>query len=272
MRADVFLFSRGFAKSRTHAAELIKSGVLVCGKRISKPSYDISADISDNDITIIEPSKYVSRGGLKLEAALVVFEIDAKGVTALDIGASTGGFTDCLLKHGAEKVYAVDVGHGQLDPSLLSDRRVINLEGINARNLTEKEIGRANFALAVSDVSFISQSLIYDSVYGMLGDQGTFVSLIKPQFECGKKNLSSGGICRDKKIHIKVMSELFKKAESAGLFPKKLTVSPIEGGDGNTEYLAYFVKNGSRLVFEKDIINCVMEEISEHGKKNSDFQ
>ena len=262
MRADVFLFSRGLAKSRTHAAELIKSGALVCGKKISKPSQDISESVSNDDIKITEPSKYVSRGGLKLEAALTAFSLDVSGITALDVGASTGGFTDCLLKHGASKVFAVVVGHGQLDASLLNDARVVNLEGINARAMTEEDIGRKNFALAVSDVSFISQALIYDAVCDMLGDKGIFISLIKPQFECGKQNLSSGGICKDKKVHIKVIEELFNRSVEAGLYPEKLTRSPITGGDGNTEYLVYFVKNGTFGVTEEQIKNCVMEELN----------
>ncbi|MBO5024117.1 MAG: TlyA family RNA methyltransferase [Clostridia bacterium] len=259
MRADVFLYSHGFAKSRTHASELIKSGVLVCGKKISKPSTDIPGNTSAEDIKITNPSKYVSRGGLKLEAALAVFNLKTDGITALDIGASTGGFTDCLLQHGAKKVYAVDVGHGQLDPSLANDDRVVNLEGINARSMTAYMIGRGDFPLAVSDVSFISQSLIYDSVRALLSENGIFVSLIKPQFECGKQNLASGGICKDKKIHIKVISELLQSAQNAGLFPVALTRSPITGGDGNTEYLVCLAKNNESKVSDEDIKRCVME-------------
>ncbi len=259
MRADVFLFTRGFAKSRTHASELIKSGVMLGGKKIAKASQDIPESTLDSEIKINEPSKYVSRGGLKLEAALTAFSVETKNVTALDVGASTGGFTDCLLKHGACKVYAVDVGHGQLDDSLLADTRVVNLEGINAKFISPEIIGYAGFPLAVSDVSFISQALIYAPVASMLCDGGKFVSLIKPQFECGKANLSSGGICKDKKVHIKVISELFEKAALAGLFPAAITRSPITGGDGNTEYLALFVKNVPHApISEETIKSCVM--------------
>jgi 23S rRNA (cytidine1920-2'-O)/16S rRNA (cytidine1409-2'-O)-methyltransferase len=170
MRADIFLFSRGFARSRTHAADLIKNGVEICGKKIAKASQDIPESTSDSDIRITEPSKYVSRGGLKLEAALTAFSVETKNVTAIDVGASTGGFTDCLLQHGAEKVYAVDVGHDQLAPSLLQDSRVVNLEGINAKVLSPEIIGHSDFSLAVSDVSFISQALIYAPVASMLCD------------------------------------------------------------------------------------------------------
>jgi 23S rRNA (cytidine1920-2'-O)/16S rRNA (cytidine1409-2'-O)-methyltransferase len=259
MRADVFLFTRGFAKSRTHAAELIKSGVELSGKKIAKPSHDIPESTPDSAIKITEPSKYVSRGGLKLEAALTAFSVETKNITAIDVGASTGGFTDCLLQHGAEKVYAVDVGHDQLAPSLLQDSRVVNLEGINAKVLSPEIIGHSDFSLAVSDVSFISQALIYAPVASMLCDGGKFISLIKPQFECGKKNLSSGGICKDKKVHIKIISELFEKATLSGLYPAALTCSPITGGDGNTEYLALFIKNVPHApISEETIKNCVM--------------
>jgi 23S rRNA (cytidine1920-2'-O)/16S rRNA (cytidine1409-2'-O)-methyltransferase len=259
MRADIFLFSRGFARSRTHAAELIKNGVELQGKKITKSSQDIPESTADSEIKITEPSKYVSRGGLKLEAALTAFPVETKGITALDIGASTGGFTDCLLKHGAEKVYAVDVGHGQLSAELISDSRVINLEGINAKFLSPELIGRGDFPLAVSDVSFISQALIYASVNTMLCEGGKFISLIKPQFECGKKNLSSGGICKDKKVHLQVVTELFEKARAMGLYPAAFTHSPITGGDGNTEYLALFIKGGeSSCVSEGEIKKCIL--------------
>jgi 23S rRNA (cytidine1920-2'-O)/16S rRNA (cytidine1409-2'-O)-methyltransferase len=259
MRADIFLFSRGFARSRTHAADLIKNGVEICGKKIAKASQDIPENTSDSDIRITEPSKYVSRGGLKLEAALTAFSVNASGLTALDVGASTGGFTDCLLKHGAEKVYAVDVGHGQLAEELLSDARVINLEGINAKFLSPELIGRGGFPLAVSDVSFISQALIYAPVASVLCEGGKFISLIKPQFECGRKNLSSGGICKDKKVHLQVVAELFEKSKLSGLFPAAFTRSPITGGDGNTEYLALFVKGESGAgVSASEIKKCIL--------------
>ena len=259
MRADIFLFSRGFARSRTHAAELIKNGVEISGKKIAKSSQDIPESTEDSEIKITEPSKYVSRGGLKLEAALTAFSVETENATALDVGASTGGFTDCLLKHGAAKVYAVDVGHGQLAKELISDSRVVNLEGINAKFLSPELIGRGEFPLAVSDVSFISQSLIYAPVASMLCEGGKFISLIKPQFECGRKNLSSGGICKDKKVHLQLTLELFEKAKLANLFPVGFTRSPITGGDGNTEYLALFVKNGSGAgVSEAEIKKCIL--------------
>ncbi|MBQ9745933.1 MAG: TlyA family RNA methyltransferase [Clostridia bacterium] len=259
MRADLFLYSRGFARSRTHAAELIKNGVELCGKKIGKPSQDIPESTPDSEIKIIEPSKYVSRGGLKLEAALTAFSVETAGAIALDVGASTGGFTDCLLQHGAAKVYAVDVGHGQLAEELIADTRVVNLEGINAKVLSPELIGHGGFELAVSDVSFISQSLIYAPVCAMLAEGGKFISLIKPQFECGRKNLSSGGICKDKKVHLRVVAELFEKARLSELYPAAFARSPITGGDGNTEYLALFIKGEkSAYVSEETVKNCIL--------------
>ena len=259
MRADLFLFSRGFAKSRTHAAELIKNGVELDGKKIGKPSQDIPENTPESKIKILEPSKYVSRGGLKLEAALTCFSVETEGAVALDVGASTGGFTDCLLKHGAAKVYAVDVGHGQLAKELISDSRVLNLEGINAKFLSPELIGRGEFPLAVSDVSFISQALIYAPVASMLKEGGKFISLVKPQFECGRKKLSSGGICKDKKVHLEVVRTLFEKARSEGLFPAAFVRSPITGGDGNTEYLALFIKGESQAsVTDEQIKKCIL--------------
>lgn len=239
MRADKFLFEKGLAKSRSHAAALIKDGVCLRNKRIEKPSQDIADDTSADDIKIENPSKYVSRGGIKLEAAITLFQPDIHGKTALDLGASTGGFTDCLLQNGALRVYAVDVGHGQLDPVLQKDFRVISLEGTNARTLTPDITGEI-CDLAVSDLSFISQALIYPAVRTNVKDGGIFISLIKPQFEAGKEHIGKGGIVRDRRIHVKVIESLFASAEQAELYPEKLIPSPIEGGDGNREYLALF--------------------------------
>ena len=239
MRADVFLFQYGLAKSRSHAQALIKEGVTLLGKKIDKPSFDIPEDTFPADIHIENPSKYVSRGGVKLEGALRAFSLDVSGTTALDLGASTGGFTDCLLQQGAKKVFAIDVGHGQLDEKLLSDTRVVNMEGVNARHMENALIGEL-CDIAVSDLSFISQALVYNTVRENIKVGGIFVSLIKPQFEAGKEHLSKNGIVRDRKVHAAVIERLFAEAEAAELYPEALSVSPIEGGDGNREYLALF--------------------------------
>ncbi len=239
MRADLFLHKVGLAKSRSHAASLIRGGVIICGKRIKKSAEDISEDTALSDILIENPSKYVSRGGVKLEAALAAFSPMLAGKIALDLGASTGGFTDCLLQNGVAHVYAVDVGHGQLAPMLVEDSRVTSLEGTNARTLVPEMLGEM-CDLAVSDLSFISQALIYHTVALNVKRGGEFISLIKPQFEAGKEALSKNGIVRDRHVHVSVIKRLFEEAELQGLYPEALIPSPIEGGDGNREYIALF--------------------------------
>ena len=191
MRADVFLFNIGIAKSRSHAQTLISGGVLIGGRKIEKPSADVPENTEKESVTVLSPSEFVGRGGIKLSHALKMFGIDARGLIAVDLGASTGGFTDCLLQNGAKKVYAVDVGHGQLDASLVSDSRVINMEGTNARTLTRSDFPE-KIDIVVSDLSFISQTLVFPSVSDILQDGGMFVSLIKPQFEAGKGNIGKG--------------------------------------------------------------------------------
>ena len=253
MRADIFLFSRGFAKSRSHAAALIETGVKICGKRVAKPSQDIPENTAADEIEIENPSKYVSRGGYKLEGAIEAFSLDVAGMTALDLGASTGGFTDCLLKHGAKKVYAVDVGHGQLDSSLLSDPRVISIEGVNARELSADMI-QDTIDIITCDLSFISQSLIYAPVAKILSEDGIFVSLIKPQFEAGRGNIGRGGIVKDKKVHTDVINRLFSVSAESGLYPHALSVSKITGGDGNREYLALFSKKSDGAFVSRQMI------------------
>ena len=247
MRADRFLYLRGLAKSRSHAASLIDGGVTLDGKPIQKPAQDIPEDTDVSRIRIQNPSKYVSRGGYKLEAALEGFRLDVKGKTVLDLGASTGGFTDCLLQHGAARVFAVDVGHGQLDAALQGDPRVISMEGTNARLLTSEDFGGEHIDLAVSDLSFISQALIYPAVFRTVSRGGAFISLIKPQFEAGREHLNKNGIVRDRRIHESVIETLFHTAEKAGLYPEALIPSPIAGGDGNREYLALFRVGEKRL-------------------------
>ncbi len=244
MRADRFLHNAGLARSRSHAAALIGGGVTVSGKRIKKPSEEIPDETPLSEIRIENPSRYVSRRGIKLEAALSCFRPEITGKTALDLGASTGGFTDCLLQNGARRVYAVDVGHGQLDPTLAADERVISMEGVNARSLTPDMLGET-CDLAVSDLSFISQALIYHTVLLNVKEGGFFISLIKPQFEAGKDALSKNGLVRDRSVHARVIRSLFDKAQSMGLCPLALAPSPIEGGDGNREYLALFRVGGS---------------------------
>lgn len=238
-RADILLSALGYAKSRTHAASLIKSGLVsVNGKTVSKPSESID---ENSTITISDGGcPYVSRGGLKLKAALDGFSVNVSGLVALDIGASTGGFTDCLLREGAKKVFAVDVGTGQLDSSLLSDSRVKSYEKINARNLESDFFGTL-MDIIVMDVSFISQTLIYPTVSRLISPTGVFISLIKPQFELGRQALNRHGIVRDAEKRFPALREaLAESALLSGLELCGTIKSPVTGGDGNTEYLALF--------------------------------
>lgn len=242
MRIDKLLFSRGLAKSREAAQRMIREGnISACGKVVTKPSAEISDDC---EIKIIgETLKYVSRGGLKLERALDAFAIDVKGLDCVDIGASTGGFTDCLLQRGAVHVRAVDVGRSQLDDSLVEDPRVTSYEGMNARYLTPDDIG-GKCELAVCDVSFISLTLILPAVSGVLSENGRFVALIKPQFEAGRDNIGKNGIVKDRNVHAEVIERVLAAADACRLHCFGLTASPILGGDGNREYLAAFDRVG----------------------------
>ncbi len=255
MRIDKLLFSRGLAKSREAAQRMIREGnVSVDGKVITKPSMD-SAD--DCNIKIIgETLKYVSRGGLKLERALDEFGIDVSGLDCVDIGASTGGFTDCLLQRGAAHVRAVDVGRSQLDASIEKDERVTSFEGVNARYLVPEDIG-GQCQLAVCDVSFISLTLILPAVSRLLLPDGRFIALIKPQFEAGRDNIGKNGIVKDRNIHAEVIERVIDSAEKCGLYCSSLTSSPILGGDGNREYLAAFDRMGG---LERTLIKKVAFE------------
>ena len=251
MRIDVYLFENGIAESRSKAQDMIKSGaVYIDGKQVTKPSYDIT----DGSVEIKgDLMPYVGRGGLKLEHALDFFGIDVSGLTAADIGASTGGFTDCLLQRGAAKVYAIDSGSGQLHAKLRTDKRVVSMENFNARVLKSVDIG-GRVPLAVMDVSFISQTALYRAVSDILEDNGVLISLIKPQFEVGRQNVGKNGIVKDKKLYQTVINDLRYSASLYGLNMKAYTESPIKGGDGNTEFLALFVKaaKGGKDQYEND--------------------
>ena len=240
MRLDVSLCERGLSASRTEAKELIISAkVTVNGKTVIKPSYDV---LDSDAITLVgEGRRYVSRGGLKLEGAIEMFGLDVSGALALDVGASSGGFTDCLLRHGAKHVIAVDSGFGQLAESLRRDERVTSVENYNARfmNLSDLEYSPS---LAVMDVSFISATLIIPAVYSVLSDNGEFILLIKPQFEVGRAGIGKGGIVKDEALRKKALSDVVEFAERCGFKFIASAKSPIEGGDGNIEYLARFRK------------------------------
>lgn len=238
MRIDVALVELGLCESRNKAARLIENGkVTVDGVKVKKPS----EQYEQGEIKI-EYEKYVSRGGYKLEEALDKFSLDVNGKSSLDIGASTGGFTDCLLKHGVKKAVCIDVGEGQLHTSLKNDPRVTSFEKVNARSLDENMFGEM-FDIVVCDVSFISQSLIYESVSKVLKQNGSFISLIKPQFEVGRKNIGKNGIVKNEKAVLEAFSYLKTESEKYNLTIEKIIPSPILGGDGNKEYLALIKKH-----------------------------
>ena len=252
VRIDRLLLDRGLVSSRTRAQALIGEGaVSVGGQTVKKPSekFPDDADIMLSDSDLL---RYVGRGAYKLGAALDAFGVDPRGMTAVDIGASTGGFTQRLLEGGARHVYAVDSGHGQLVPPLLSDPRVTSIEGFNARGLTAAVLTE-ECDLAVMDVSFISQRLLYEAVSKTLTADGVFISLIKPQFEVGRSAIGRGGIVRDKDAHVRAVSELFGSAAENGFMPQGLIMSPIKGGDGNTEYLACFRRCAEGAAFVPDL-------------------
>lgn len=239
-RLDAESAARGLVSSRSLASSMIKNGqVFVNGKAVLRPSFVVKEDdlieIHDGEL-----GKYVSRGGLKLEKALDISGIDVSGAVCCDIGASTGGFTDCLLKHGAKTVYAVEGGRGQLSPSLLGKDGVVSIEGFNAKELTADTLGE-KVDVVVMDVSFISQTRLYQNVKNVLKDGGKFISLVKPQFEAGKGNVGKNGIVKDEKIRKQVLKDVTAFAESCGLVCLGTTESPIRGGDGNVEYLAWFM-------------------------------
>ena len=242
MRADVFLVKNGMAASSESAKKLIEGGfVAVGGRTVSKPSAEIP-DMTDPSAVIVAESpetRYVSRGGLKLEAALDAFSVSVAGVRAIDIGASTGGFTDCLLSRGAAHVTAVDSGHGQLAARLAADARVRSLEGVNARYLSVGDVGDG-YDIAVMDVSFISQTLILPAIPPLLRDRGELISLIKPQFEVGRSDVGKGGIVRSAAARERAVKNVRSVADAVGFDCLGVITSPITGGDGNTEYLARF--------------------------------
>lgn len=240
-RLDFELVRRGIATGRERAKEYIKSGaVTVNGKTIIKAGTVVSD--TDDIVFTGESLRYVGRGGLKLEAAISSFDIDLSGAVCCDIGASTGGFTDCMLQNGAEKVYAVDVGHGQLADKLVNDKRVVNLEGLNVKDLEPETLGGSvNFV--ASDLSFISCRFAIDAASRILIDGGQAVILIKPQFEVGKSGISKGGIVKDKKQHVLAITALLESLSDGAMSPNKLIPSPIKGGDGNIEYLILLVKS-----------------------------
>ena len=240
-RLDMMLVSRGLAASREKAKAIIMSGIVyVDGQKEDKAGsmFEETAQVEVRGATL----KYVSRGGLKLEKAMTHFGVELEGKVCMDVGSSTGGFTDCMLQNGAVKVYAVDVGHGQLDWKLRSDPRVVCLERTNARYLDRQQIPD-ELDFASIDVSFISLKLIFPALYGLLRQGGEIACLIKPQFEAGREKVGKKGVVRDPKVHLEVLEGFLTHAKENHFTVLGVTYSPIRGPEGNIEYLGYLRKS-----------------------------
>lgn len=259
IRLDVLLVKRGFVTAREKAKDIIKSGqVLINNQQCKKPSQ--LCEIDCNIEITGETLKYVSRGGLKLEKAINEFSINLDGKVCADIGASTGGFTDCMLINGASKVFSVDVGHGQLHPKLCNDSRVINLEGINVRELS-KEIINEKIDFISVDVSFISLKLVLPHIVNLLSDKGEIVTLIKPQFEAGKSYIGKNGIVKSRAVHKMVLQNFIMLAKELNIKIEDIPFSPIKGAKGNVEYLA-FLSNNDYTEYSESINDIVSTALS----------
>ena len=267
-RLDVWLAEQQLVPSRSAAQAIIMAGeVYVNGQKASKAGDMVSGE---ERIEVRTKSlRYVSRGGLKLEKAVREFDLSLKGMTCMDVGASTGGFTDCMLQNGAARVYAVDVGYGQLAWSLRSDGRVVCLERTNARYLNHEIIPEEPDFSSV-DVSFISLKLILPAIAGVLKDGGEVVCLVKPQFEAGRENVGKKGVVRDPAVHREVLEQFLSHAGDSGFTVLGLTYSPIRGPEGNIEYLGYLEK-GAWVPMSFDLDTLVAEShqvLKEHGEGN----
>ena len=260
-RLDVLLVKKGLAPSREKAKAVIMAGsVYVDGQKEDK-----AGSVFDEESAQIEVRghvlPYVSRGGMKLEKALKVFPITLTDKICMDIGASTGGFTDCMLQNGAVKVYSVDVGYGQLDWKLRQDDRVVCMEKTNFRYMTPEDIPDV-LDFASVDVSFISLDKILTPAYALLREQGEMVALIKPQFEAGREKVGKKGVVRDPKVHEEVISRIVRHADEVSFEVLDLSYSPIRGPEGNIEYLIHLKKNPERTVYP-DILEVFEKKIKE---------
>jgi 23S rRNA (cytidine1920-2'-O)/16S rRNA (cytidine1409-2'-O)-methyltransferase len=240
-RIDKLLVERGLAESRTRAQALVMAGLVLVGeRRVEKPSETYEPDSPVRVRGSEDPAaRFVGRGALKLEAALDAFKLDVRDFLCLDVGASTGGFTDCLLQRGARRVVAVDVGHNQIDYRLRTDPRVEVREGVNARHLTPEDF-EAAFDLVVMDVSFISATKVLPALVPLVKDGGSLIVLVKPQFEVGRGEVGKGGVVRDPAQHARVVEEVNRAARELGLAERGVVDSPILGAEGNKEFLALY--------------------------------
>jgi 23S rRNA (cytidine1920-2'-O)/16S rRNA (cytidine1409-2'-O)-methyltransferase len=251
-RLDLLLVRQGLAASREKAKSLIMSGVVFAkGSRLEKPG----TELDENTLLELkgEQQAYVSRGGLKLAKAIEVFQLNFNGRVVADIGASTGGFTDCVLQNGAARVYAIDVGYGQLDWKLRTDQRVISMERTNARYLNESSLPE-KMDWVVSDVAFISVTKIFPAMCTILKENGQMVILIKPQFEAGREKVGKKGVVKDPAVHCQVLHNVLEEAQRIGFGIIGLDFSPIRGPEGNIEYLAWLSRPGLK---DKSITNMI---------------
>lgn len=250
-RIDAILVDRGAFPSREQARAAVLAGeVKVGGMPVTKAGTMVA---DDADITVAERPRFVSRGGDKLAGALETFDIDISGCRAIDVGASTGGFTDCLLRNGAASVVAVDVGYGQLAWSLRTDERVTVFERTNIRHADAAELG-APFEMVVVDVSFISLRTILPSLIALLSEDGDLVALVKPQFEAGKGRVGKRGVVREPSVHEDVLNDVVSAAGDAGLIVRGLTFSPITGPEGNIEFWVWLSRHGEPTPMTPDAI------------------
>lgn len=263
-RLDIVLVDNGYAPSREKAKTLIMSGnVFVNGQREDKVGTKI--DITSAIEVKGNPNPFVSRGGLKLDKAVKQFDLKLKDKICMDVGASTGGFTDCMLQNGASKVYSVDVGYGQLDWGLRQDSRVVCMEKTNIRYVTDNEINELLDFVSI-DVSFISLKKILLPVWLLMKNQGECVCLIKPQFEAGREKVGKKGVVRDWKTHIEVIEGVVEYAISIGFKPINLSYSPIKGPEGNIEYLLHIHKAQDELI-EQDLLQSIKNVVDNAHEK-----
>lgn len=268
-RLDVLLVEQGLAPSREKAKAVIMSGIVyVDGSREDKAgaAFPVNVNIEVKGNTL----KYVSRGGLKLEKAMSEFNISLEGKVCMDVGASTGGFTDCMLQNGAARVYSIDVGHGQLDWGLRNDSRVVCMEKTNIRYVTPEDIGEPVDFSSI-DVSFISLTKVLLPVKNILGDKGKIVCLIKPQFEAGREQVGKKGVVRDRQVHKEVIEMVTDYAKTIDLYPLMLDFSPVKGPEGNIEYLLYLSKNADDLNLFENNVNIDIDEVVEKSHSTLDI-
>ena len=257
IRLDQYIFEQGYAPSKTRAQALIMSGIVFVNNQKADKAGTM---IKETDIVEVRGKdlKYVSRGGLKLEKAINEYGLELKDKICMDIGASTGGFTDCMLQNGAQKVYAVDVGYGQLAWKLRSDERVKNMEKTNIRNVTVDMLDEKINFFSV-DVSFISLKHIFPVAYAISTDEVIGACLVKPQFEAGKEKVGKKGVVRDSEVHREVIENVIGMANENGFYVHNLTFSPIKGPEGNIEFLIVISKDSERVtVTQQDIDNVVL--------------